>query len=504
MPSLPFRRVLVANRGEIAVRIARGLRELGIEPIGICSDADRAAAHTLAFTRVVPIGGQTARESYLDVRKVIDAATQSGAEAIHPGYGFLSENPAFARAVRAAGIVFVGPPAEAMEVLGSKQAAKEAATAAGVPVVPGCPGGGDDDLRQEARRIGFPLLVKAVAGGGGKGMRLVRAEAELLAALAAARREAEAAFGDGSVMLERFVHPARHVEIQIVADDHGDVVSLHERECSVQRRHQKVVEEAPSPIVDDDLRQRMGTAATALARRVGYRNAGTVEFLVDEARRFYFLEVNTRLQVEHPVTELVLGVDLVHLQLHCAAGGRLADLLGQRDLQPRGHAIEVRIYAEAPAEGFLPAAGRLQVVREPHGPGIRVDSGVRSGEEVTVFYDPMLAKLIVHAPTRAEACARLAQALRASVYLGVATNVDFLRRLVEAPDFVAGRLRTDFLDLVPELAAGPSAPPPDLAYVAALVLLHGDASSRPPAARGCEPARVWEDVGGLRVWEAVR
>ncbi|MEZ5967201.1 MAG: biotin carboxylase N-terminal domain-containing protein [Planctomycetota bacterium] len=503
----PFRRVLVANRGEIAVRIARGLRELGIEPVGICSDPDRTATHTLAFPRMIAIGGQTALESYLDIDKVIDAAKRASADAIHPGYGFLSENPAFARAVRDAGLTFIGPTPEAMEILGSKGTAKDAAVAAGVPVVPGSNRDQGDDamLAREADAVGFPLLIKAVAGGGGKGMRSVRSKEDFAGALATARREAKAAFGDDRVLLERFVHPARHVEIQVIADDHGDVVSLHERECSVQRRHQKVIEEAPSPVVDASLRQRMGEAATALARRVGYRNAGTVEFLVDDNLDFYFLEVNTRLQVEHPVTELVTGVDLVHLQVHCAAGGRLRDLLGGRDLEPRGHAIEVRIYAEAPANGYLPAAGRLQLVREASGPGVRVDSGVRTGDEVTVFYDPMLAKLIVHAPTRAEACARMAQALRDSVYLGIETNVDFLRRVVDDEGFRAGDLRIDFLDRKPELAAGPADAPPDLALVAALLAPLGVAAA--PGAGGSRPASttaLWQSVEGLRLWEAAR
>jgi acetyl-CoA carboxylase biotin carboxylase subunit len=309
------------------------------------------------------------------------------------------------------------------------------------------------------------------------------------------------------VLLERYVHPARHIEIQLIADDHGDVVSLHERECSVQRRHQKVVEEAPSPLVDDDLRQAMGQAAVALAKRVGYRNAGTAEFLVDEGKNFYFLEVNTRLQVEHPVTELVTGVDLLHLQVHCAAGGRLRDVLAGRDLRPRGHALEVRICAESPEHGYLPAAGRLHVVREPVGPGIRVDSGVREGAEVSVFYDSLLAKLIVHAPTRAMACARMAQALRDTAYLGIDTNVDFLRRVVEDDDFRAGRLRIDFLDRKPELARGSQSPPPDLALAAAVIGLHGRngaPASASAAPTGASPVATWQRVGGLRLWDAER
>ncbi len=505
-PAPPFRRVLIANRGEIAVRVARGLRELGIESVAICSTPDREAPHALAADVTVDIGGETALESYLDIGKVLDAAKRSGAVAIHPGYGFLSENPRFARAVREAGLTFIGPPPDAMLALGSKEKAKAAAIAAGVPVVPGFDedDGTDAPLVAAAAKVGFPLLIKAVAGGGGKGMRLVRAAADFGDALATARREAKAAFGDGQVLLERYVHPARHVEIQLIADDHGGVVSLHERECSVQRRHQKVIEEAPSPAVDPDLRARMGEAAVRIARHVGYRNAGTAEFLVDDAGAFYFLEVNTRLQVEHPVTELVTGVDLVHLQVHCAAGGRLADVLAGRDLTPRGHAIEVRIYAESPEQGYLPQAGRLQLVSEPSGPGIRVDSGVRSGQEVTVFYDPMLAKLIVHAPTRAAACDRMAQALRGSVYLGIDTNVDFLRRVIEDEDFRAGRLRIDFLDRKPELAKGPAGPAPDLAYVAALLAGGGGAAAGGgvAVASGQRDGAIWHRIGALRLWES--
>jgi acetyl/propionyl-CoA carboxylase alpha subunit len=504
-----FRRVLVANRGEIAVRVLRALRELSVESVAICSDPDRDAPHALAADVVVPIGGSAADESYLDIGKVIAAAARTGAEAIHPGYGFLSENPAFARAVAAAGLTFVGPGAEAMELLGSKQQAKEVARKAGVPVVPGH---GDDDgdaasMLAAADRVGFPLLIKAVAGGGGKGMRLVHDRADFGGALAASRREAAAAFGDGRVLLEKLVAPARHVEVQIMADHHGGVVSLHERECSVQRRHQKVLEEAPSPAVDAGLRRRLGEAAVALAHTVGYRNAGTVEFLLDERGQFYFLEVNTRLQVEHPVTELVTGLDLVHLQLRCAAGERLDDLLAGRDFAPRGWALEARICAEAPEHGFLPAAGRLSVMREPQGPGVRVDSGVCEGAEVSVHYDSLLAKVIVHAPTREAACRRMAQALRDAVYLGIPTNVDFLRRVVEDTDFVAGRLRTDFLERKPDLAAAPS-PPPDAAYVAAVLATQlrpsGSAAAgngAPGAAEGGGAAAIWRRLGRLRLWE---
>ncbi|MBK8975769.1 MAG: ATP-grasp domain-containing protein [Planctomycetes bacterium] len=505
----PFRRVLVANRGEIAIRVCRGLRECGVESVAVFSDADRDAAHRHAADHAVAIGGRSAAESYLDIARLLDAAASAGCDAVHPGYGFLSENAAFARAVEAAGLTFIGPTGDTMEQVGGKRAARRIAVAAGVPVVPGFDGDLPDDAAwlAKAEEIGFPLLVKASAGGGGKGMRLVERAADFLDALHAGKREAKSAFGDDRMLLERRVLPARHVEIQILGDLHGDVLSFHERECSVQRRHQKVLEEAPSPIVDPELRARMGEAAVRLAKAVGYRNAGTVEFLLDEDRRFYFLEVNTRLQVEHPVTECVTGLDLVHLQLAVAAGARLRDLLPDGVPPPRGHAIEARIYAEVPEQGFLPAAGRLTRVLEAEGPGIRVDSGVRGGAEITVHYDPMLAKLIVHAPDRRTACRRLDEALRDSVYLGIPTNVDFLRRVVRDARFVAGDLRTDMLDLDPDLCA-PRAPAiPDSAYVAAiLAAVLGAGGEAPAGAAGTGEATVgagstalWSRLAGFRV-----
>ncbi|MCA8941582.1 MAG: ATP-grasp domain-containing protein [Planctomycetes bacterium] len=497
-------RVLVANRGEIAVRIFRSLAEQGIESIAVYSDADADAVHRNVADRSIGLGGSTAAESYLQIEKIIAAANEANACAIHPGYGFLSENAAFSRAVEDAGLVFIGPSGDAMERLGSKQAARIVADRAGVPTVPGCEDQGDDAaLLAKAREIGFPVLVKASAGGGGKGMRLVDAEADFLAALKAGRREAQAAFGDSTMLCEKRVFPARHVEIQVLADAHGNAVSLHERECSVQRRHQKVLEEAPSPCVSPELRERMGEASVRLVREAGYRNAGTVEYLVDEDGSFYFLEVNTRLQVEHPVTELVTGLDLVALQVRIAEGASLDELLAGRDLTPRGHALEARIYAEVPEQGFLPAAGRLQHVVEPVGPGVRVDSGVATGSEVSVHFDPMLAKLIVHAPSREAACRRMAHALRESVYLGISTNVDFLCRVVEDPDFVAGRLRTDFLDLKPELASGPTDPPPELAYVAAAIARMVDAVGGGATSTGGGPVArpsAFQSIGGLRVW----
>ena len=504
----PFRRVLIANRGEIAVRVARGLRELGIESIAVHSDVDAGAAHVLAADHAIALGGNTAAESYLDVGKILAAAKRCGADAIHPGYGFLSENAAFVRAVRAAGLVFIGPNPEAMERLGGKKAAREEAIAAGVPVIPGMEQDpGDAGLIEFAKQIGLPVMVKASAGGGGRGMRLVTDDRDLADAIAAGRREAKASFGDDRMIVERAVFPARHIEIQMFGDQHGNVVSLHERECSVQRRHQKVLEEAPSAVVDEDLRRRMGEAAIALGKRVGYDNAGTAEFLLDEQGNFYFLEVNTRLQVEHPVTELVTGLDLVHLQVHVAAGGRLDELLAGKDLRPRGHAIEARICAESPENGYLPAAGLLRVVREPEGPGIRVDSGVFSGWEVSPFYDSMLAKLIVWAPDRATACERLSQALRDTVYLGIPTNVDFLRRVVDDAAFRSARLSTDMLKHRPELAAGPQDAPDDLTLAAA-VLCQAIAPQRGSGGGGPAPSggstAVWSELTGFRLFEGAR
>ncbi|MEO0478524.1 MAG: biotin carboxylase N-terminal domain-containing protein [Planctomycetota bacterium] len=504
----PFQRVLVANRGEIARRICRGLRECGVESVVVYSDAHREARHREAGGVAVPLGGETAAESYLQIDKILAACRETGAEAVHPGYGFLSENADFARAVQEAGLVFIGPDPETMDALGKKQAAREIAVAAGVPVVPGCDEefSADAEWQAKADEIGYPLMVKASAGGGGKGMRMVERSEDLLEALRAGQREAKAAFGDDRMILERRVFPARHIEIQVMGDHHGEVVSFHERECSVQRRHQKVLEEAPSPAVDEDLRQRMGEAAVRLCKHVGYKNAGTVEFLLDPDGDFYFLEVNTRLQVEHPVTECVTGEDLVHLQLQVAAGAKLEDLLRGRDLTPRGHAIEARLYAECPENGYLPAAGTLLRVLEPAGPGIRIDTGVRSGTEVTVHYDPMLAKLIVHAPDRATACRRMLDALNETHYLGLTTNIDFLSRVVADAKFQAGDLRTDFLDLAPELAEGPGDDASDAAFAAAALaeLFGADGVSSKtrsePSSTGSDS--VFTELGAMRLWES--
>ncbi len=444
-----IRRLLVANRGEIAVRIIRACRESDVETVAVYSEADRSAQHVRLADLSVPIGAAAAADSYLAGARLIEAARQSGADAVHPGYGFLAENAAFAAACEDAGLCFVGPPASVIARMGSKIESRAWALEAGLQVVPGDAPAAQDDasLRAAAERLGFPLLVKASAGGGGKGMRVVRERAGLDDAFAAARHEAEGAFGDATLYLERLLDQPRHVEIQIVGDSFGHVVHLFERDCSVQRRHQKIIEESPSPAITDGLRRLMGDAAVALARHIGYRNAGTIEFLVegrgDEAR-FYFLEMNTRLQVEHPVTEAVAGVDLVRAQLLIASGQPLPwteDAIGQR-----GHAIECRIYAEDPSQEFLPQAGPLTLYREPQGPGLRVDSGVAEGDEVSIYYDPLLAKLIAWAETRDLARRRLVAALRRYPVLGIRTNIPFLIRVLEHSRFGDATIDTSFLD----------------------------------------------------------
>lgn len=464
--------VLVANRGEIAVRILRTLRRLGIRSIAVFSDADADARHVREADVAVRLGPAPAAQSYLDVEAVLAAARRTDAAALHPGYGFLSENPGLARACAEAGVVFVGPPPEAIEAMADKIVAKGLVAARGVPVVPGSEGRGLDDagLLAAAREIGFPLLLKPSAGGGGKGMQVVRAEEELSSAVASARRVAASAFGDDTLLLERLVERPRHIEVQVLADAHGGVIHLGERECSLQRRHQKVIEEAPSPLLDAATRARIGAAACEVARSVGYRGAGTVEFLVPAADpgTFHFIEMNTRLQVEHPVTEQVTGLDLVELQLRIAAGEPLP--LAQDDVVLRGHAIEARVYAESPARGFLPATGTVLGLVEPAGTGWRLDSGLRVGAAVTGDYDPMLAKAIATGADRAEALARLDALLAETSILGVETNVGFLRDLLAHPDVVAGDLDTGLLDrLDPPAPAEPARE--DL--VAAALLRHG-------------------------------
>jgi acetyl-CoA/propionyl-CoA carboxylase biotin carboxyl carrier protein len=445
---MTFDTVLIANRGEIAVRVIRTLRAMGIRSVAVFSDADAGARHVAEADVAVGIGPAPARLSYLDIDAVVAAAQRTGAQAVHPGYGFLSENAQFATSLQAAGIAFIGPPVAAIQTMGDKIAAKAAVSAFGVPVVPGVsrPGLTDADLIAGADEVGYPVLVKPSAGGGGKGMRVVHERSELAAALVSARREAASAFGDDTLFLERFVLNPRHIEVQVLADGYGNVVHLGERECSLQRRHQKVIEEAPSPLLDPETRARIGAAACDTARSVDYTGAGTVEFIVsaDRPDEFYFMEMNTRLQVEHPVTEMVTGIDLVELQVRIAAGEKLP--IGQHDITMRGHAIEARVYAEDPARGFLPTGGEVLDLAEPEGPGVRVDSGLAPGTVIGSEYDPMLAKVIAHAGDRQGALRALDRALTDTAVLGVTTNIEFLRFLLADPDVAAGRLDTGLLD----------------------------------------------------------
>src|SRR5512133_569409 len=442
-----FKKVLVANRGEIAVRIIRACRELGVDTVAVYSEVDRSALHVRYADEAYLLGPAPSRESYLRADKIIEIARKCGADAIHPGYGFLAERESFAAACQEAGITFIGPKPSAIAAMGDKMAARETVVAAGVPVVPGTEGVGsmsNEELLRIAPNIGFPLLIKASAGGGGKGMREVMKLEEMPALLTSARREAEAAFGDGNVYLEKLLEGARHIEIQILADTHGNVIHLGERDCSLQRRHQKLIEESPSPFLDEELRQRMGAVAVKAAKAVEYVNAGTIEFLVDKDRNFYFLEMNTRLQVEHPVTELVTGVDIVAEQMRIARGRALT--YSQEDIQLRGHAIECRINAEDPYNGFLPSTGRITHSLLPTGPGVRVDTGVYPGFEITPFYDPMIAKLIVWGETRAQAILRMRRALEEYRIVGVQTNIPFHQTLMDSHRFMGGQYDTRFVE----------------------------------------------------------
>ncbi len=485
-----FKKLLIANRGEIAVRIIRACREMGITPVAVFSDVDRAAMHVAKADEAYHIGPAPASESYLDGAKIIATAKACGAEAIHPGYGFLSENAAFARACADAGIKFVGPPPSAMEVMGSKTRARQAVQAAGVPLVPGSAKGLSlAEATEMAAKIGFPVMIKAAAGGGGKGMRLVRTRAELQPAFETAQSEAQRAFKDGELYLEKAIENPRHIEIQVLGDEHGNLVYLGERECSLQRRHQKVVEEAPSAIVDEDLRRRMGQVAVQAAKSAGYANAGTVEFLVDSNRNFYFLEMNTRLQVEHPVTELVTGLDLVHLQFRIACGEKLP--FRQEDVSIRGHAMECRIYAEDPDNNFFPSPGKITKLLQPAGPGIREDAGVYEGWRVPLDYDPMLSKLIAYAPDREMAIARMRRALNEYFIGGIKTNLSLFRRILEHPDFVAARIDTGFLDRM--LAGGQGNPAPvnglkEIAAVSAALFAAAAAGNNGVQGNGKAPA----------------
>ncbi|TBR06655.1 MAG: acetyl/propionyl/methylcrotonyl-CoA carboxylase subunit alpha [Lysobacter sp.] len=499
-----FEKILIANRGEIACRVIRTCRALGIRTIAVYSEADVGAQHVRLADEAYCIGGPRPQDSYLRGDVILEVALKSGAQAIHPGYGFLSENADFAEAVEAAGITFIGPPAASMRRMGSKAGAKELMQAAGVPVVPGYTGEeqSPDMLHREADRIGYPLMIKAAHGGGGKGMRIVRASGEFPALLESCQREARNAFGRDRVLLERYVEQPRHIEIQVFADRHGNTLHLFERECSAQRRYQKVLEESPSTFLSADMRRAMGDAAVQAARAIDYVNAGTVEFIVAPDGGFYFMEINTRLQVEHPVTEMVTGHDLVEWQLRVAAGEALP--CAQEDLAQRGHAIEVRLYAEDPDAGFLPGSGRLQRLRLPNAaPGVRIDSGVVEGDEVTIFYDPMLAKLIVHGADRGQALARMRAALAACEIIGPKSNIGFLERLVRHPAVVGGTIDTGYLDRHLDEFLAPGADDHRLfvcAVVARLLAREADAHHCNVATN--DMASPWARVDGWRVGTA--
>ena len=441
-----FKKILIANRGEIAIRIMRACKELGIPTVAVYSDADKNALHVQTAEEAIHIGDSSPKESYLNMDKIIAAAKQANADAIHPGYGFLSENASFAAKVASAKLTFIGPSADSIRAMGDKAESKVRMKQAGVPTVPGFAGlEPENDFKRAAQELGYPVLVKATAGGGGKGMRVVNDESELHESIESARREALNAFGDESLLIEKYIPNAHHIEFQVFGDQHGHLIHLFERECSVQRRYQKIIEETPSLLVTPELRERMGQAAVKAAQAVDYFNAGTVEFIVDpDTLEFYFLEMNTRLQVEHPVTELTTGIDLVHWQIRVAAGERFP--YQQEQLSQRGHAIECRIYAEDPANGFLPSTGKLLQFIEPRGPGIRVDSGFTAGDEVTHYYDPLLAKLIVYAEDREIAIQRMQAALKEFIIHGVITNIDFLQAVLSHPDFQNGEVTTRWVE----------------------------------------------------------
>jgi acetyl-CoA carboxylase biotin carboxylase subunit len=476
-----FKKILVANRGEIAVRVIRACRELGITSAAVFSEADRTSLHVRLADEAYPIGPAPSQESYLCLEKLVDVARRTGCDALHPGYGFLAENPNLPHACEAFGITFIGPSAEAMEAMGSKTAARQLARRVDIPTVPGAfdPIGSLEDAAAFGQTLGFPVVLKAIAGGGGKGMRVVAGPEELSTAWSDAAAEAMATFGDPRLYLEKYLDRPRHVEIQILADQHGRVVSLGERECSIQRRHQKIIEEAPSPIMTAELRRQMGDAAVRLARAGGYVNAGTVEFLVDAQLNFYFLEVNTRLQVEHPVTEQVTGLDAVKLQIAIAAGHRLP--FAWESITPRGHAIECRIYAEDPENNFFPSPGTVVFRRTPQGPGVRVDDGVYAGWTIPAEYDPLLGKIIAWGNSREESLARLRRALDEYVLSGIKTNVNLFRRILVEPEFVRGEVHTRWLDELMEsrlaataqaVADDESSAAPDAAFIAAAFWHH--------------------------------
>jgi acetyl-CoA carboxylase biotin carboxylase subunit len=472
-------KVLVANRGEIAVRVMRACRELGYPTVAVYSEADRAALHVLYADEAMPIGPAPSRESYLRIDRILDAAKKTGADAIHPGYGFLAENAGFARACRDAGITFIGPAPESIEAMGSKTEARQRMQAAGVPVVPGLTEAvkSFDEIEAFARSAGFPIMIKASAGGGGKGLRLVERAEDLRPAYERVTSEAQSFFGDGAVYAEKFIASPRHIEVQVLGDQHGNIVHVGERECTLQRRHQKVVEESPSPVVDRDLRERLGAMAVKAAAAVNYYSTGTIECLMGPDKEFYFLEMNTRLQVEHPVTEMVWGIDLVKAQLRVARGEPLG--IAQEDLVPNGHAIECRIYAEDPSRNFAPSPGLIRELNLPQGPGIRNDNGVYAGYTVPVYYDPMLSKLICHAGTRGEAIDRMLRALQEYRVAGIQTTIPFFTFLMQHPDFRSANFDTGFLDrLLPELDLAHRVPDEhtrDAALIGAAIMAFEDA-----------------------------
>jgi len=496
-----FHKVLIANRGEIAVRLLRGCRELGLKTVAVYSDADRGALHVRYADEAHHIGAGPARESYLCMDRIIDVAKAVHADAIHPGYGFLAENPRFARACQASGLVFVGPTPETLELAGNKIAARRLMAHSGIPVIAGSgQESSGEDLMASAERIGFPLLVKAAAGGGGKGMRIVRSAEELPGVLAAASREAQASFGDGTVYLEQLIEGVRHIEFQILADEHGHIIHLGERECSIQRRFQKLIEEAPSPALDPELRQQMGQAAVEVARASGYTNAGTVEFLLDKEDKFYFLEVNPRLQVEHAVTEMVSGIDIVKEQLRVASGRKLR--YQQKDIIPHGWAMECRILAEDPDNGFMPSVGRVRWVLEPSGPGVRVDTGFYEGFEVPLFYDSLVSKLITWGETRPEALLRMQRALEEYRIVGIKTTIPFYQRILNSFRFMAGQLDTAFLDQTRPPIGEEEPAQLQAAAIAAALLFHrryqggGEPAAGTDETRGTESA--WKRAGRWR------
>ena len=488
-----FKKILIANRGEIAVRVMRACRETGIKTVAVYSDADRKALHVRYADEAYHIGPAPSTQSYLCIDRILDAARRSDAEAVHPGYGFLSENAEFVRACEAEGLVFIGPPAAAMELMGSKTSSRQALLRAGLPVVPGTDHNLEslEEVQRIAEEIGYPIMLKASAGGGGKGLRLVDSPLTLESAFRNARSEAQNAFNDPSVYVEKYIQQPHHVEIQVLGDLYGNLIYLGERECSLQRRHQKVMEECPSPLVDGDLRRRMGETAVRIARLAGYTNAGTIEFLVDAERHFHFLEMNTRLQVEHPVTEVVVGIDLVKEQIRIASGEPLR--WKQEDVQLRGAALECRIYAEDPANNFFPSPGLITRLQNPSGPGVRRDSGVYEGWTVSTEYDPLLAKLVVWGTDRDEAIARMRRALSEYEVFGIRTNIPFFRQILEHPDFIAGRCDTGFIDRVFTNYTQPEDEPPKKEQAVAMLVAGLESALRRSGQGGAAASRAGQD-----------